>query len=172
MGRRHGTQMRQLRAEVEGLTRSATAQDISTLVGLMSEFHAESGYSLDRQAAAQAFERLLNNPQVGGVWLATVNNEAAGYVVLTQRYSMDDGAFTAHIEDLFVKPAHRRAGVASALLSALMEDCRRRECKSVQVEVGHDNTPAVALYQRFGLAPFTDGRILLHGPARSSERTG
>ena len=150
------------------LISSAGPDNIGTLVDLMAGFHAESGYSLDRRAAALAFQRLLANPQLGGVWLASVGNDTAGYVVLTQRYSMDHGAFTAHIEDLYVKPACRRSGVASALLSALMEDCRRRACKSVQVEVGHDNTSAVALYQRFGLAPFTDGRILLHGLARSS----
>lgn len=168
MGKHRGTQMRKLRTEVEGLTRSATAQDISALVGLMSGFHAESGYVLDREAATLAFGRLLANPQFGGAWLASVGKDAAGYVVLTQRYSMDHGAFTAHIEDLYVKPSCRGSGVASALLSTLMEDCRRRECKSVQVEVGHDNAPAVALYRRFGLEPFTDGRILLHGLTRSS----
>lgn len=160
--------MRELRTQIKSLTRSAGPQDIGTLVGLMAEFHAESGYDLDREAAAKSFRRLLENPQSGGVWLAAIGDETAGYVVLTQRYSMDHGAFTAHIEDLYVKPSCRRSGVASALLSALMEDCRQRECMSVQVEVGHDNAPAVALYERFGLAPFTDGRILLHGPARSS----
>jgi ribosomal protein S18 acetylase RimI-like enzyme len=104
-----------------------------------------------------------------------MGNDAAGYVVLTRRYSIDHGAFTAHIEDLYVRPCFRRGGVASALLSALMEDCRRRECKSVQVEVAHDHAPAVALYQKFGLGPFTDGRILLHGPtpdARGRDRPG
>lgn len=150
------------------LTTTAGPGNIGTLVDLMAEFHAESGYTLDREAATLSFKRLLANPQFGSVWLATVGDEVAGYVVLTQRYCMDDGAFTAHIEDLYVRPSCRRCGAASALLSALMEDCRRRECTSVQVEVGHDNAPAVALYHRFGLAPFTDGRILLHGLARSS----
>lgn len=130
----------------------------------MASFHAGSGYTLDHEAATQAFRRLLANPPFGGVWLASLRNHAAGYVALTQRYCMDHGAFTAHIEDLFVRPSCRRGGVASALLSALIEDCRRRECQSIQVEVGHDNAAAIALYRKFGLGPHGDGRLLLHSP--------
>lgn len=149
-------------------TRPASTQDVSTLVDLMAEFHAESGYILDREAAARAFRRLLDDSRLGCVWLATAGNDVAGYVVLTQRYSMDHGAFTAHIEDLYVRPACRRGGVASVLLSALIKDCGRRECRSVQVEVGHDNVPAVALYRKFGLQQYSDGRILLHGLTQTS----
>lgn len=147
--------------------RTAALQDTTALVELMAEFHAESGYTLDQEAAALSFQRLLANPQLGGVWLATVGNQVAGYVALTQRYCMDHGAFTAHIEDLYVKPSCRKSGVASALLAALVEDCGRRDCRSIRVEVGHDNVPAISLYRRFGLAPFADGRLLLHGLAQS-----
>ncbi len=147
--------------------RTATPQDIDTLVELMAQFHAESGYALDREAAALSFQRLLANPQLGGAWLAAVGNQAAGYAPLTQRYCMDHGAFTAHIEDLYVKPSCRKGGVATALLTALVEDCGRRDCRSIQVEVGHGNVAAISLYRRFGLAPFADGRLLLHGLAQS-----
>lgn len=153
------------------LTRPATPGDIDTLVGLMAEFHAESGYALDREAAALSFRRLLSNPGFGGAWLAMVGGHAGGYVALTQRYCMDHGAFTGHIEDLYVRPSCRRGGVASTLLSALLEDCRLRECRSIQVEVGDDNTAAIALYRKFGLGPHGDGRLLLHGPLNENEES-
>ena len=49
--------------------RPATADDIETLVDLMDEFYAESGYVLDRRRAARAFAALLADPRLGRVWL-------------------------------------------------------------------------------------------------------
>ena len=67
------------------------------------------------------------------------------------------------IDDLFVKPQFRRQRIAHALLSELFDECKRRTCKSIYVEVGDRNVPAIELYSHFGLGPFHDGRVLFHG---------
>ena len=48
--------------------RSATTDDTQTLVDLMAEFYAESGYVLDRPHAAAAFSELLADPRLGRAW--------------------------------------------------------------------------------------------------------
>lgn len=146
----------------------ATLQDGSRLVELMQEFHAESGYTLDQAQAAEAFSTLLTHPDLGAVWIASRDGTAAGYVVLTMRYSMDHGGLDGHVEDLFVRPAFRRQGVAAALLSELLAECRHRRCGDIHVSVGHLNKPAILLYRRFGLGEHRDGRIHLHGRVGST----
>jgi GNAT superfamily N-acetyltransferase len=74
---------------------------------------------------------------------------------------MEHGGLDAFIDDLYVRPAHRRAGLGRAGLEALFAECRRRGVLAVHVEVGDDNVPARALYGSFGLAPRTDRRVLL-----------
>jgi GNAT superfamily N-acetyltransferase len=61
---------------------------------------------------------------------------AAGHAVLTLRYTMEHGVLSGYIDDLFVKPQFRRQRIARALLSELFDECRRRTCKSIYVEVG------------------------------------
>ena len=73
-----------------------------------------------------------------------------------------------YVDDLYVEPEYRRRGVGFALLEMLFRECRVRELASVYVEVGQSNRPALALYAKFGLAPLTDGRVLLTGPLRES----
>ena len=145
------------------VVRRATQADIGTLVELMREFYSESGYSLDRQNAEGAFSELLRNSDLGCVWLAEQQGAAAGHVVLTLHYIMEHAGFSAYIDDLFVKPQFRRQGIASALLAELWSECERRACKSVYVEVGSDNSPAIALYRQLGLRPLQDGRVMLGG---------
>jgi ribosomal protein S18 acetylase RimI-like enzyme len=129
----------------------------------MREFYAEANFTLDMKWAEAAFLQLLQQPELGCVWLAKCHDVAAGHAVLTLRYSMEHGALSGHIDDLFVKLEYRRQHVARALLSELFDECRRRACKSICVEVGNRNAPALELYRQYGLAPFRDDRELLHG---------
>lgn len=141
--------------------RPATLADIPTLLKLMREFYAESGFVLDDAEATASFNALLNNPALGGVFLAQQAGEAAGHVVLTVRFAMEYGGLESYVDDLYVRPPVRRQGVAHALLEALFADCRERGAKAVLVEVAQSNTAAQKLYASFGLRGWADDREVL-----------
>jgi ribosomal protein S18 acetylase RimI-like enzyme len=144
--------------------RLAEAGDVGSLVDLMHEFYAESGYSLDRPWAASSFLSLLGDPSLGCCWLACRGSEPVGHAVLTLRYTMEHGGMGGYVDDLFVRPRFRRRGAARAMLAELFAECRARGCRSVQVEAGRDNAAALRLYAEFGLVAHEDGRVLLVGP--------
>ena len=146
--------------------RCATPEDIPALVLLMEAFYAESSHRLDNELASGAFGKLLSNPSLGCVWLARAGDRSIGHAVLATRYTMEHGAASGYVDDLYVEPEYRRQGVGFALLEGLFHECRVRELASVYVEVGQSNRPALALYAKFGLAPVMGGRVLLSGPLR------
>jgi GNAT superfamily N-acetyltransferase len=164
---------RQHTAEGAGLTsvQLASLSDVQSLVELMHEFYAESSFTLDRTWAASSFTDLIAHPSLGGVWLIRVDGHVAGHVVLTVRYTMEFGGLSAYIDDLFVRALYRRRGAATAALDALLDECKRRGCLSLHVEVGHDNVAANALYSRYGLSPATDGRQLLSVALQTNRET-
>jgi [ribosomal protein S18]-alanine N-acetyltransferase len=83
----------------------------------------------------------LSKPQ--GVCLAAVRGKSViGYLVCS-RY-----ADVWHLMNLAVDPLSRRHGVASALLSNMLE--RAGPDEQYTLEVRPSNTPAIALYERFG----------------------
>jgi ribosomal protein S18 acetylase RimI-like enzyme len=141
--------------------RKADESDIQTLVDLMDLFYAESSYPLDRRWAAESFRFLLTHPSLGCIWIASAGGEDAGYGVLTFRYGMEFGGFIGAIDDLFIKRPYRRQLGATTLLEALFKECRGTGCKSVCVEVGANNGPALGLYGRFGLRQENPKRLLL-----------
>ena len=124
----------------------------------MREFYAESSFPLDREWAERAFTRLMVEPSLGAVWIIECDGAPVGHVVLSVRFAMEFGGLIAYIDDLFVRPRHRRKGAARAGLDALLAECRHRGCRSLHVEVAPDNHAAVALYRRYGLAPLGDQR--------------
>jgi hypothetical protein len=88
--------------------------DTGKLIELMSEFYAEAHLCLDAGWAESAFSQLFQNSELGCVWLAERDDVAAGHVVLTLRYTMEHGALTGCIDDLFVRPEFRRQRIAHA----------------------------------------------------------
>ena len=130
--------------------RPATLADRALLVALMSEFYAESDYSLDPRRAEEAFDVLLGDERLGRVWLIQSQSEIAGYVVLTLGYSMEYGGRDAFVDDLFIRPTFRGKGLGSAALAELRAVATKLGVRALHLEVGRDNANAHALYRRAG----------------------
>lgn len=143
--------------------RRAEMHDVAALVALMHDFYAEAGFVLDTHWATNSFHDVISNTNFGCIWIALLNDEPVGHVVLTVRYTMEHGAVSGYIDDLYVRPSFRRKDVGSALLRELIQECHARGCKAIYVEVGADNEPARSLYERVGLLAAQDNRVLLSG---------
>ena len=138
--------------------RFAVLGDIMTLVALMREFYAESGFGLDETWATAAFNQLIGDPDRGAAWLIEERGQPVGHLVLSVRFAMEFGGLLAYVDDLFVRPEHRGKGAAGAALDALVAECRRRGCRAIEVEVAAGNLPALAAYRRIGMLPGGDER--------------
>lgn len=144
---------------MQGATRRATPEDRDRLVALMAEYYRESGYPFHRTRAASAFEAVLQDPHLGAVWTLHAGDDLAGYVVLTLGFSLEYGGRDAFVDDLFVRPAHRRQGLGRLGLATLLDECRGLGVRAVHLEVERDNRRARRLYADTGFAG--GGRELL-----------
>jgi ribosomal protein S18 acetylase RimI-like enzyme len=91
---------------------------------------------------------LAHNP--GLMLLAEVSEQVAGVVLGTF-----DGR-RGWIHRLAVHPAHRRVGLASALVSELEQRFRDRGAPRINLLVMPDNTDGLAFWQRLGYLPHPD----------------
>jgi GNAT superfamily N-acetyltransferase len=139
----------------------ATVDSVALLVDLTDEFHGEAGYRLDRRSAAAAFATILADPGLGMVWIAYDGGEPAGHAVLTYRFGMEHFGLEGWVDDLFVRPAHRRRGHAGRLLAAVREECLSRRARTMHVVVSRANEPAISLYRESGFMEPLDDRTIL-----------
>jgi GNAT superfamily N-acetyltransferase len=138
--------------------RPATRHDVPQLVALMTEFYAEAGFALLAGPAARAFERLVADPSLGGVWLLAADGVPAGYVAVTLAFSLEHGGLRGFVDDLFVRAPARGRGLAAAGLTAVRDACEALGVRALYVETGEESAAARRLYERQG---FTDTRRLL-----------
>ncbi len=78
--------------------------------------------------------------------VAELDHVVVGYVCLD--YVMDEG----HILNLAVHPAHRKRGIATALVEDAVEELKLKQCKVVYLEVRESNDAARRLYAKFGFS--------------------
>jgi ribosomal protein S18 acetylase RimI-like enzyme len=81
----------------------------------------------------------------------------AGVLQLRFRFSVWKAAPDAWIEDVYVAPAARRAGVGDALVSRAIERAAERGARRVELDCNEDNSGAQALYARHGFSARSKG---------------
>ncbi len=91
--------------------------------------------------------------------LAEVNHTPAGFALFFYNYSTFLTKPGIYLEDLFVLPAYRRQGIATALLSYLAKRAVAEGCGRFEWSVLDWNEPAIAFYQRMGADILPDWRI-------------
>jgi len=142
--------------------RSAGPRDVAVLATLMMEFYAEAGYTLGREAAERTFKALIGTPDRGRVWILEAGGDPAGYVVLTVAFSTEYGGLRGFVDDLFVRAAYRRRGLAGAGLEEVKRVCAALDVRALLVETGPTNEAALSVYSKAG---FRDtGHLLMAVP--------
>lgn len=103
-------------------------------------------------------ERITALARIGRaeVWLASRHGMPVATLTL-----LDDGAGLAVVEDVVTHPAHRRRGIARALLTAALASLRTAASLDRVALVVRPASPAAALYGTLGFRPLADVRAWL-----------
>ena len=88
--------------------------------------------------------------------IVEVDGRPAATALWFLNFSTWDGVAGIYLEDLFVRPAFRRRGLAADLLAELARECVRNEYSRLSWAVLNWNANAIALYDRMGGKPQTE----------------
>ena len=140
--------------------RKATENDLELFLTFMTEFYAESGYELDRKSTSQAFQTILEQPNLGQIWLIQDGTKDVGHVLVTFKFAMEYAGMIACIDDLFVLAAYRNRGLSTAALEEIRQSCEENQLRGMTVEVANDNAPAQKVYRRIGFETLENRQLL------------
>ena len=88
--------------------------------------------------------------------IVEIDGQAAATALWFLNFSTWDGVAGIYLEDLFVRPAFRRRGLAEALLSELARECVEHGYTRLSWAVLNWNANAIALYDAVGGKPQTE----------------
>ncbi len=80
----------------------------------------------------------------------TEEDEPAGFVSAVELFHPDEPRPEMFLNELGVKPAFQRRGIATALINELIQLCKSRGCSEMWLGTEETNTPAMRTYERAG----------------------
>ncbi len=132
--------------------RHATDADSPAAVELLVAQLVEHALAADREEIAQAVALAMAPHSPAWLLLALRDGKPVGILLANQEVSVEYPPSTLWIEELYVIPAARRTGVASALLNFVCDEGRKRGVRALNLEVVPAQAAALALYRRLGFA--------------------
>jgi len=131
--------------------KSATSDDIETLIVMMRDLYAHDGPApLDESSARRALLGVISDDTFGRVFMILLENEVAGYAVLAFGYSLEFHGRDAFVDELYLRNEYRGQGIGKRALEFLTEVCVAEGVNALHLEVERANTSAQAVYRKFG----------------------
>jgi GNAT superfamily N-acetyltransferase len=140
--------------------RAATEGDVPLILSLIKELAEYERLSQEVVVTEEALRNSLFGERPGAeVLIGNLGDDPAGFALFFHNFSTFLGKPGLYLEDLYVKPGFRGAGVGQALLVRLAKLARERGCGRLEWSVLDWNEPAIGFYRRIGASPVSGWTI-------------
>lgn len=137
--------------------RKATVEDIAILVQLRMDYLLDGGNAFDKRETTELKAKLLayfeRQLPVNGVIAVLAEEDgavaSAAYLSVAERppRSVDGSCLVGTVYNVYTYPSHRRKGLATRVMDALLEEGRELGISSVDMLASPDGKP---LYEKLG----------------------
>ncbi|MET3473034.1 GNAT superfamily N-acetyltransferase [Novosphingobium sp. 1529] len=143
------------------LVRPATRADLPLVAQLIRDLAAYEKLShAVRFDEATLGEHLFGPRPMAEVLVAEQDGVGQGFALFFHNFSTFEGKPGIYLEDLYVRPEARGAGLGKALLQALAGLAIARGCARLEWSVLDWNAPSIAFYRSLGARMMDEWRIM------------
>jgi GNAT superfamily N-acetyltransferase len=140
--------------------RSATRDDVPLILSFIKELAEYERLSQEVVATEEGLrDSLFGERPVAEVLIGYLGDEPAGFALFFHSFSTFLGRPGIYLEDLYVRPAFRGAGVGRTLLVRLAELATERGCGRLEWSVLNWNKPAIRFYKALGAVPMDEWTV-------------
>ena len=134
--------------------RAATEDDVPLILSLIKELAGYERLSHEAVATEETLRAsLFGERQVAETLLAHLGDDPAGFALFFYNFSTFLDRPGIYLEDLYVRPEYRGAGVGRALPVHLAGLARHRDCGRLEWSILDWNEPAIGFYESIGASP-------------------
>lgn len=145
--------------------RPATAADVPLVAALIRELAEYEKLAHEVRFDEATLAAKLFGPNGGHgpyaeVMIGEVDGEAQAFALFFHNFSTFEGKPGIYLEDLYVRPAARGAGLGKALLRHLAALAVERDCARLEWSVLDWNAPAIGFYEALGARQMDEWTVM------------
>jgi GNAT superfamily N-acetyltransferase len=141
--------------------RAATEADVGLLFDLIRELAAYEKLGDEVAGDAEVLRRsLFEEKAAEALLLETSDGEAVGYAIFFTTFSTFECRSGIWLEDVYVRPEHRRGGIGRAVMEHLAQLAQERDQVRLEWVALDWNEPALNFYAKLGARRLDDWKIL------------
>lgn len=130
----------------------ARSEDLDRLLPLAAACHGELGIARDDDSRRAGLAPLLAGLPHGAVYLIGPARAPLGYGALSFGWSLSEAGIEARLDELFIRPAVRRRGIATEVLAALPKALGEAGVRALTLRLAPD-APSRPLFERARFQP-------------------
>ena len=143
------------------IVRPANRADLPLIATLIRDLAAYEKLAHEvRFDEARLGKHLFGSHPMAEVLIGEVAGEAQGFALFFHNFSTFEGAPGIYLEDLYVRPEARGAGLGKALLAHLAATAVQRGCKRLEWSVLDWNAPSIGFYKNLGARMMDEWTIM------------
>lgn len=140
--------------------RAAVEDDVPLLLAFIKELAEYEKLSHEVSATEEILrDSLFGERRVAEALLAYTDDEPAGFALFFHNFSTFIGRPGIYLEDLYVRPEYRGAGIGRALLIHLAKLAKERGCGRLEWWVLDWNEPSIGFYESLGAVAMDDWTV-------------
>ncbi|HEV2093363.1 MAG TPA: GNAT family N-acetyltransferase [Rubrobacter sp.] len=140
--------------------REASEADVPLILSFVRELAEYEGLSHEVVATEEGLrEGLFGERRYAQVLIAERDGLPAGFALFFHNFSTFLGKPGMYLEDLYVRPAFRGAGIGKKLLAHLAKLAVARGCGRLEWWVLDWNEPSIGFYRKLGAVPMDDWTV-------------
>lgn len=141
--------------------RPATRADVAAVLAFVRELAEYEKLAHEAVATEEQLARFLFGPRpYAECLIAEAGGAPVGFALYFHTFSTFVGKPGLYLEDLYVRPAHRRRGIGARLLRELAKIALARDCGRLEWAVLDWNEPALRFYrEKLGARAMSDWTV-------------
>jgi GNAT superfamily N-acetyltransferase len=142
------------------LVREASGEDVPLILSFIRELAEYENLSHEVVATEETLRaNLFGERQFAEVLIAEHDGAPAGFALFFHNFSTFLGKSGIYLEDLYVKPELRGAGIGKKLLVHLARLAKDRGCGRLEWWVLDWNAPTIGFYEKLGAVAMDDWTV-------------
>lgn len=124
--------------------------EVNSLLSLMKNFYAIDNYSYNAEIAKKTAIELIENEQLGRLYIIKEKLDYVGYIVLTFGFSFEFKGRDGFIDELYIEEGWRNKGIGKLAMEFIVKQTKQLGLNAIHLQVEPHNKNAYELYRKSG----------------------